>query len=135
MSKNQGNKREIIRLDEVPRSRTPEPAPKRSRSSRSTSKGPLPGSNRSDESRARATRGVIASAAEVSALWRMVCYQLLNNSREMSSWRSMGVQYLSQGHLLLNSPWERVCYQLLNYPQGARGDRWTSKTRPTDTGR
>jgi hypothetical protein len=31
MPKNQSNKREIVRLDEVPRSRTPEPAPKRER--------------------------------------------------------------------------------------------------------
>ncbi len=62
MSKNPGGKREIIELQEVPRSSTPEPVPKRPRTSRSTSKLPARDSRRSEESRARATRGVLASA-------------------------------------------------------------------------
>ncbi len=62
MSKNPSNKREIIELQEVPRSSTPEPVPKRPRTSRSTSKAPVRDSRRSEESGARATRGVIASA-------------------------------------------------------------------------
>ena len=66
MSKNPGSKREIIELPEVPRSSTPEPVPKRPRTSRSTSKLPVRDSRRSDESRARGTKGVIASAAETS---------------------------------------------------------------------
>ena len=61
-------KREIIRQDEVPRSRIPEPAPKRRRSSRSTSKVPVPGSSRSDESRAEATRLVGASGEDLVAV-------------------------------------------------------------------
>jgi hypothetical protein len=63
MSKNPGGKREIIELQEVPRSSTLEPVPKRPRTSRSTSKTPARDSRRSEESGARATRGVIASAA------------------------------------------------------------------------
>jgi len=59
MSKNPGSKREIIELDKVPRSSI---APKRQRISRLTSKVPAPESSRSDESRTRATREVIASA-------------------------------------------------------------------------
>ena len=66
MSKNPGGKREIKELSEVPRSSTPEPVPKRPRTSRFTSKLPVQDSHRSDESRARATRGVIASAAGTS---------------------------------------------------------------------
>jgi len=66
MSKNPGGKREIIELQEVPRSSTPEPVPKRPRTSRSTSKLPARDSRRSEESRARATRGVLASAAGIS---------------------------------------------------------------------
>jgi hypothetical protein len=38
MSNNEGNKREIIRLPEFPRSGTPEPVPKRQKTSRSTLK-------------------------------------------------------------------------------------------------
>ena len=38
MSRNRASRREIITLDEVPRSRTPEPAPKRPRTSRSYSR-------------------------------------------------------------------------------------------------
>ena len=38
MSNSQGQRREIIRLPEFPRSSTPEPAPKRQRTSRGTSK-------------------------------------------------------------------------------------------------
>ena len=38
MSHNRASRREIITLDEVPRSRTPEPAPKRPRTSRSYSR-------------------------------------------------------------------------------------------------
>jgi hypothetical protein len=67
MSKNHGRKREIIPLDEVPRSSTPEPATKRPRISRPTSQIAVPDSSRSDESRARATRRVKASAAGVRA--------------------------------------------------------------------
>ena len=66
MSKNPGSKREIIELPDVPRSSTPEPVPKRPRISRSTSKLPVQDSRRSDEFRARATRGVIASATGTS---------------------------------------------------------------------
>jgi hypothetical protein len=66
MSKNPSGKREIIELQEVPRSSTPEPVPKRLRTSRSTSKAPARDSRRSEESGARATRGVIASAAGTS---------------------------------------------------------------------
>jgi hypothetical protein len=40
MSNSQGNKREIIRLPEFPRSTTPEPAPKKQRTSRSSSSKP-----------------------------------------------------------------------------------------------
>ena len=66
MSKNPGGRREIIELQEVPRSSTPEPVPKRPRTSRSTSQVPARDSRRSEESGARATRGVIASAAGTS---------------------------------------------------------------------
>ena len=66
MSKNPGGKREIIELQEVPRSSTPEPVPKRPRTSRSTSKVPARDLRQSEESGARATRGVIASAAGTS---------------------------------------------------------------------
>jgi hypothetical protein len=55
MSRNQSNKREIIRLDEFPRSRTPEPA---------ISKGLVPDSSQSDESDQRShslAAGVSAS--------------------------------------------------------------------------
>ena len=38
MSNSQGQRRRIIRLPEIPRSSTPEPAPKRQRTSRNTSK-------------------------------------------------------------------------------------------------
>ena len=63
MSKKPNSKREIIPLDEVPRSGTPESASKRQRTSRSTSKAPVPDSSRSDESGVREIRGVKASQA------------------------------------------------------------------------
>ena len=63
MSKKPNSKREIIPLDEVPRSGTPESASKRQRISRSTSKAPVPDSSRSDESEVREIRGVKASKA------------------------------------------------------------------------
>ena len=63
MSKKPNSKREIIPLDEVPRSGTPESASKRQRTSRSTSKAPVPDSSRSDESGVREIRGVKASKA------------------------------------------------------------------------
>ena len=63
MSKKPNSKREIIPLDEVPRSRTPEPASKRQRTSRSTSKTPVPDSSRSEESGVREIGGVKVSKA------------------------------------------------------------------------
>jgi hypothetical protein len=61
------NKREIIRLPEVPRSRTPEPALKRPRKSRATSKSSVPKSSRHEESTAVATRSVRSPAAREPA--------------------------------------------------------------------
>ena len=66
MSKNQRSRREIVELDEVPGSSTPEPAPKRQRKSSSALKAHSRDSRRSKESGARATEGVIVSAAGVS---------------------------------------------------------------------
>ena len=63
MSKKPNSKREIIPLDEVPRSRTPEPASKTQRTSRSTSKTPVPDSSRSEESGVREIGGVKVSKA------------------------------------------------------------------------
>ena len=56
MSKNPSDKREVILLEDFPRSGTPEPAPKRQRTSRSSSTRPGQDSSRSEESRAGATR-------------------------------------------------------------------------------
>ena len=53
MSNSQGNRREIIRLPEFPRSNTPVPAPKRQRTSHSTSKNII---SIPKESRPRVTR-------------------------------------------------------------------------------
>ena len=56
MSKNSSDKREVILLDDFPRSGTPEPAPKRQRTSRSSSTRPGQDSSRSVVARAGATR-------------------------------------------------------------------------------
>ena len=56
MSKNQNERREVIVLEDFPRSGTPEPAPKRQRTSRSSSSRPGPDSSRSQVSRAGAIR-------------------------------------------------------------------------------
>ena len=53
MSNSQGQRREIIRLSEIPRSSTPEPAPKRQRTSHRTSKTIV---NIPRETRPRVTR-------------------------------------------------------------------------------
>ena len=57
MSNNQPSRRGIILIEDIPRSGTPDPAPKRQRTSRSSSKRPDRDSSRSEESRASATRG------------------------------------------------------------------------------
>ena len=64
--KESGQQERDHRATRGPRSSTPEPVPKRPRVSRSASKLPVRDSRRSDESRARATRGVIASATGTS---------------------------------------------------------------------
>jgi hypothetical protein len=77
MSKNPPNKGEIVRLDEVSRSRTPEPTPKRAKSSRSTSKGSsrIPGK----ESPLRTRRLVVPhlrtwrSVVQHLQTWRTAC--------------------------------------------------------------
>ena len=56
MSKNPSEKREVILLEDFPRSGTPEPAPKRQRTSRSSSTRPGQDSSRSQVSRAGATK-------------------------------------------------------------------------------
>jgi hypothetical protein len=63
MSNNPSGRREIIELDEVPRSSTPEPVSKRPRRSSSTPQAPARDSRRPGKSKARATEDVIASAA------------------------------------------------------------------------
>ena len=67
MSNSQGQRREIIRLPEIPRSSTPEPAPKRQRTSRSTSKNitNIPREARSRVGRATRTVETAEPAAEV----------------------------------------------------------------------
>ena len=71
MLKKPNSKREIIPLDEVPRSRTLEPASKRQRTSRSTSKTPVPDSNRSEESGVREIGGVKVSKAGATKALRL----------------------------------------------------------------
>ena len=114
MSRNMSNKREIIRLPEVPRSSTPEPepAPKRPRTSRSTSKLSVQKSNLPEESTAVTTRSVRAPAARVPAprgasrgrlVWTPSAEGELFVAKgslpaaERSSWQSLGVQYQSTG--------------------------------------
>ena len=53
MSNSQGRRREIIPLDEFPRSSTPEPSPKKQKTSRTTSKNIV---NQAKETRSRVTR-------------------------------------------------------------------------------
>jgi len=53
MSNSQGRRREIIPLDEFPRSSTPEPSPKKQKTSRTTSKNIV---NQAKDSRSRVTR-------------------------------------------------------------------------------
>jgi hypothetical protein len=53
MSNSQGRRREIIPLDEFPRSGTPEPSPKKQKTSRTTSKNIV---NQAKETRSRVTR-------------------------------------------------------------------------------
>ena len=65
MSKNPSDNREVILLEDIPRSGTPEPAPKRQRTSRSSSKRPNQDSSRSEESRASAARrGQVSEAGD-----------------------------------------------------------------------
>jgi hypothetical protein len=56
MSNSQPNRREIVRLEEVPRSATPEPAPKKQRTSRSTSRIPQSACVKDTSDRSRGTR-------------------------------------------------------------------------------
>ena len=67
MSKNPSDRREVIVLEDFPRSGTPEPAPKRQRTSRSSSTKPGQDSSRSQVSRAGATKRPKVSQAGTSA--------------------------------------------------------------------
>jgi hypothetical protein len=73
MSKNQSDKREIVRLNDVPQSRTPDPAPKRARNSRSTSKrsNGIP-AERVTPGRAAPTDTALSHAAPADAASRLL---------------------------------------------------------------
>ena len=102
MSKKQIGKREIVQLDEISirADASGTPASKRSRSIRSTSKRPIPDSSRSDESRARTDRGVIASAAGVSEPRRASG----EASRTPAAERSSGVESVTSSMPLVERP-------------------------------